>query len=244
MTCARFQVRHNLQLMDLIWHFVKYWAYFRTPLSLFLCPSLYFPADFVRDAYRFVGDSGSCDRPALYCPEEVMAIRGHHWFLGGKRTTTNVSFSDFYWTVAYPEHSGHRLVTSSLWLDLGLASCLGSCWLPSLYLFCCSGRVLLSLLTLSGAALLPALFPCSVVGSFALQKCSGCLLHAECKLGEFQRSLAAYVTFCEIWPCSSFPCLQHSWSSKLYRLFYESLCGRCWYFCYYGYRILGNFLLR
>lgn len=124
MTCARFQVRHNLQLMDLIWHFVKYWAYFRTPLSLFLCPSLYFPADFVRDAYKFVGDSGSCDRPALYCPEEVMAIRGHHWFLGGKRTTTNVSFSDFYWTVAYPDHSGHRLVTSSLWLDLGLASCL------------------------------------------------------------------------------------------------------------------------
>lgn len=82
-------------------------------------------------------------------------------------------------------------MTSALWLDLGLASllqsCLGSClsiswaWLLSLYTFCCSDRVLLGLLTLSGAALLPALFPFSVFGSFALQKCSGWLLCALCR---------------------------------------------------------------
>lgn len=53
--------------------------------------------------------------------------------------------------------------------------------LLSLYMFCCSDRVLMGLLTLSGAALLPALFPFSVVGSFALQKCSGWLLCALCR---------------------------------------------------------------
>lgn len=112
-------------------------------------------------------------------------------------------------------------------------------WLPSPYMSCPPRLVLLGWPSCHwGCCLCQPCYRTQGLALLALQEMllllrgtsaslKAILLWAACGLDEFQRSPPAYVTLllCETWLCTSFPCLRHSRSSKLYWLLYESLCG-------------------